>query len=100
MKHQPPEYIMDFLKVVYPGSEELALTVLDEKTALMDATQTIINLRADFDAARAEERREAIRKVIESSSKSLTGDNGVTYLWVEKAVLDAIAKGGARENSI
>jgi hypothetical protein len=53
--------------------------------------QTLTEL--EIEQIRAEGRREAILKVIESSFKSLTGDNNVTYLWVEKAVLDAIAEG-------
>lgn len=42
-----PKYIRDFIEIVYPGMTELAITMNDEKTILIDAVKLINALKKD-----------------------------------------------------
>jgi len=62
------EEVHAFMKAVYPGFSDLALSVFSEKIALREATELITRLRSDLDAITKE--REAAR--------------GFTLAWVNK----------------
>lgn len=54
-----PDYIMNFIEAVYPEDPELSLATFNEKLTLIEATNTIIDLRnkveclnSNFESAR------------------------------------------------
>jgi len=52
--HNIPDYIMNFIVAVYPEAPELALASFNEKLALIDATETINELRGEVERLKRE----------------------------------------------